>query len=327
MNENMEIIVEVKNLISHSCILVRKIEVIDDKDNVIEVIEQNRDIQWEPEEALTHKFGWNTENNIAGKYNVRVTLGQQNKIIFSQVGSFEILGTDVTGYGITGALKVLTKEVDPSEDVDIKAELSNSGNADIIGAKSILSIIDSSKDEVIDTVVVDINLELGGYKSKNVTWKHDELESGEYQVKYQLELPNKKVIDLGSDSFTVIEKSIEPTPTPSIEPTDTGEDDDKPTPTPSIEPTDTGEDDDKPTPALNPQIRERMTTNRHRHQALNPQIQEKMTTNRHRHQALNPQIQEKMTTNRHRHQALNPQIRERMTTNRHRHQLRLPAEW
>lgn len=236
MNENMEIIVEVKNLISHSCILVRKIEVIDDKDNVIEVIEQNRDIQWEPEEALTHKFGWNTENNIAGKYNVRVTLGQQNKIIFSQVGSFEILGTDVTGYGITGALKVLTKEVDPSEDVDIKAELSNSGNADIIGAKSILSIIDSSKDEVIDTVVVDINLELGGYKSKNVTWKHDELESGEYQVKYQLELPNKKVIDLGSDSFTVIEKSIEPTPTPSIEPTDTGEDDDKPTSTPTPTP-------------------------------------------------------------------------------------------
>lgn len=331
IGEDVEIIVDSKNLTSYSCTLTGKIEVVDDNDNVIKIIAKDKDTQWQPGETLTCNYNWDTKDYIAGIYKVRVTFREQDKLISSQIESFEIipdrnltntvitdkakyypgeqvsiidsvynpssnaiardlsirtfisnsqdeivwgnentideiifgdtqnrkslwnteknepghytvtsvvygknelckdtaeieiLGTETTGYGIIGRLTVLSKEISSTENVDIKIELTNSGNTDMIGAKRIVSVIDPSKKEVIGTITDEIDLEVDDYNSKNVTWKHSTLKSGQYLVVYNVELPNETIVNLGNGYFTVIEKSNGSKPSSGV---DKGSDDD-----------------------------------------------------------------------------------------------------
>jgi len=318
--EDVEILVDSKNLTSYLCTLTGKVEIVDDNNNVIELISLNEGMTWQPEETLNHNYTWNTKDYIAGTYNVRVTFIEQDKLISSQIKSFEIipdknitnrvvtdkikyypgekvsvinsvynpssnaiarnltirtlitnsrgevvwgnentideiiygdtqsrksmwdieqnepgrytvtsvvygknelckdftvieiLGTQTTGYGIIGSLNVLTKEIYPTDDLVIQIELTNSGNVDIAGVKRNIIIINPSTGEVVDTIEDIINLDVDACDSKEVSWSHKALKSGQYLVVYNAELPNETIINLGSGYFTVLQKGSESKP-------------------------------------------------------------------------------------------------------------------
>jgi len=314
IGEDVKITVNSKNLTSYTCDLTGRVEILDDDYNVIEVISEGKSVRWKPEETLSHDFSWNTADYIAGIYMVRVTWSEEDKIISTQTGSFEIvpdkdvtnkvatdkakyypgeqvsiidtvynpstnaiarnlsirtvitnsrdevvwgnentideilfndmetrkslwdtgkiepglytvtsavygkdklcedsvvielLGTHTTGYGIIGSLDVLTKEIYPTENVNMKIELSNSGNMDIVAAKRSVSIINPRTGEVMDTITDYVDLKIDDYDTKDITWKHGKLEKGRYLVVYNVELPNETVINLGSGYFTVVKE-------------------------------------------------------------------------------------------------------------------------
>lgn len=312
--EKVEMLVDSKNLTSYICNLTGKIEIVDDKDNVIEVISSEQDIKWQPNELLSHSFNWDIGDYIAGTYGVRVTFAEQDRLVSSQVENFEIipdkditnkvitdkikyypgekvsiidsvynpssnaiakdlsirvliknfqgevvwgnentvdeiifgdtqtrkslwdieqnepgeytitsmvygkdelcrnstdieiLGTQITGYGIIGSLEVLTKKIYPTEVVDIQTKLTNSGNIDIAGAKEIVSIINPLTHEVIEKIEKNFNLKEDASSSKSIKWSHEALKTGDYLVVYNVELPNETIINIGSGYFTVTQK-------------------------------------------------------------------------------------------------------------------------
>ena len=135
-------------------------------------------------------------------------LGNGKDELCKDLTEIEILGTQTTGYGIIGTLNVLTKEIYPTENVDMQIELTNSGNIDIVRVKRIVSIINPLTGEVIDTIEDVINLGVDVSNSKRVTWNSSTLKSGQYLVVYNAELPNESIINLGSGYFTVMQKDI-----------------------------------------------------------------------------------------------------------------------
>lgn len=155
----------------------------------------------------TRKSVWNTEQNKPGHYTVTSVVYGKDELC-KDLTEIEILGTQTTGYGIIGTLNVLTKEIYPTENVDMQIELTNSGNIDIVGVKRIVSIINPLTGEVIDTIEDVINLGVDVSNSKRVTWNSSTLKNGQYLVVYNAELPNETIINLGSGYFTVMQKDI-----------------------------------------------------------------------------------------------------------------------
>src|SRR5690606_15805470 len=106
IGEDVKITVNSKNLTSYTCDLTGRVEILDDDYNVIEVISEGKSVRWKPEETLSHDFSWNTADYIAGIYMVRVTWSEEDKIISTQTGSFEIVpDKDVTNKVATDKAK------------------------------------------------------------------------------------------------------------------------------------------------------------------------------------------------------------------------------
>ena len=127
IGEDVEIIVDSKNLTSYSCTLTGKIEVVDDNDNVIKIIAKDKDTQWQPGETLTCNYNWDTKDYIAGIYKVRVTFREQDKLISSQIESFEIIpDRNLTNKVITDKAKYY-----PGEQVSIIDSVYNPSSNDI----------------------------------------------------------------------------------------------------------------------------------------------------------------------------------------------------
>lgn len=316
-DESVSISVYSENLTEYTCVLDELVEILDDEGNLIEVLEQGKNLEWQPSERLINNYDWNTKNFVTGTYKIKATWSENGKIISSQnvdfeiipqklptnkvttdklkynagesvniieavvnpsnnailqnlsirtyitntqddtvwsseklideimqgeterlksswnteqsepglytvtsavygknelcnaTTQFEILGSETTGYGIIGSLKVLTPEIKTTEDVVLSVNLTNTGNKDIIGAKRIIEIIDPYTQVTIDTLENSVDLEMDASKAEEIIWKHGSLKEGIYLVVEKVMLPNNTITTIASSGFKVLPKEKE----------------------------------------------------------------------------------------------------------------------
>ncbi len=316
-DESVSISVYSENLTEYTCVLEEIVEILDGEGNLVEVIEQGKNLEWQPSERLINTYDWNTKNFVTGTYKIKATWSENGKIISSQnvdfeiipqklptnkvttdklkynagesvniieavvnpsnnailqnlsirtyitntqddtvwsseklideimqgeterlksswnteqsepglytvtsavygknelcnaTTQFEILGSETTGYGIIGSLKVLTPEIKTTEDVVLSVNLTNTGNKDIIGAKRIIEIIDPYTQVTIDTLENSVDLEMDASKAEEIIWKHGSLKEGIYLVVEKVMLPNNTITTIASSGFKVLPKEKE----------------------------------------------------------------------------------------------------------------------
>jgi Mg-chelatase subunit ChlD len=311
-NESVSTSVYSENLTEYVCVLEEIVEILDEDGNLVEVIEQGKNLEWQPSETLINNYDWNTKNFVTGNYKIKATWSENGKIISSQnvdfeiipqkmptnkvstdklkynadesvniieavvnpsnnailhnlsirtyitntqdetvwsseklvdeimqgeterlksswnteqskpglytvtsavygknelskaTAQFEILGSETTGYGIIGSLKVLTPEINTADDVVLSVNLCNSGNKDIIGAKRIVEIIDPFTQVTIDTIENSVDLEMDASIAEEIIWKHGTLKPGIYLVVEKVILPNNTITTIASSGFKVL---------------------------------------------------------------------------------------------------------------------------
>lgn len=149
------------------------------------------------------KSSWHTQQSNPGLYTVTSAVYGKNELS-KDTAQFEILGSETTGYGIIGSLKVLTSEIYTADDVVLSINLSNSGNKDIIGAKRIIEIIDPFTQVTMGTIEKSIDLKMDASKAEEIIWKHGTLKPGIYLVVHKVILPNNTITTIASSGFKVL---------------------------------------------------------------------------------------------------------------------------
>ncbi|TYQ16568.1 UNVERIFIED_CONTAM: Mg-chelatase subunit ChlD [Acetivibrio alkalicellulosi] len=152
------------------------------------------------------KNSWNTELNLPGIYKVTSVVHGENELS-RDVAKFEILDSDLTGYGIDGVVEVKKEKILRNEDILLKTTAINTGNKDINVAKRIIKIVNPLTEEVVGTIEGTLNLKVDETREYEVVWKNDGIRPGTYLVSYKVELSNGMIIPLDSSYFKVLEES------------------------------------------------------------------------------------------------------------------------
>lgn len=168
-----------KNITNTEADFVGRVEIVDSKDNVVDVVEDNIKMHWEANEAKDLNFKWNTGKTIAGRYKVKITW--KNEISeFSAYCEFTVSPDGQIKNSVsTDKLSYYT-----NERVNIIETVTNTSKNAIFSDLHVQTKIEDSKGKLIwsdETLLVEL---LPGNKSRiSKSWMPENTEPGYYNVK------------------------------------------------------------------------------------------------------------------------------------------------
>lgn len=168
-----------------------------------------------PQEIEQYNVLCNTGKFEPGEYTVTSAVyetvtssGDGIGMLCVDMTSLQIEEAVFDGYGMTGDLEVLTREVETTEDVVFKCQLTNLSNSEINGISSIINIVDPITGESIAYIRNSADLKVGSPYLKEVTWKHERIDPGIYFVVYSAQLQNGTILPLDSSYFKVLPEEM-----------------------------------------------------------------------------------------------------------------------
>lgn len=117
-------------------------------------------------ELRTYANSWETGGEAPGLYHVsEQVLSATGELLAGSTASFEVLPTELTGAGLTGAMSAETTSVHQTQDVAMRWSLSNGGNSALTSAPVEVVFADPETGSTVATVSATVSLPVGAEES------------------------------------------------------------------------------------------------------------------------------------------------------------------
>ncbi len=204
-NEKVNITNTATNLTDYPATLTAKVEIIDTDGNCVKTITEKKLGTWNANETKTLDFSWNTGSTMASTYMARITWSEGKKTISVAEASFDITPQIM---GALGNLKLQDKIIYGKDNVVLNYNINNTGNTKLDKITTRIKIVDTSNENVLETITDVLSLDVSSTYDGKQIWTHETLKPGSYMVVLDVIFPNGKEVPLASSSFTVGEISL-----------------------------------------------------------------------------------------------------------------------